>query len=217
MAATSHHHHARPALRYLLILDFEATCASPTPANFKQEIIEFPCLVYSLEIESLTAMFHEYVRPVYNPRLTPFCTQLTGISQWTVDSGEPFPNVWRRFLEFLADLCLADPPSSFIFLTCGDWDLGRMLPRQLELSGIEPPDTYGSSSVDFGSWINVKKAFAEFYGKPRVGGMLEMLHELDMQVEGRHHSGIDDCRNISRIVSRMREDGWRPELSGEEE
>ncbi|KZT59212.1 Exonuclease [Calocera cornea HHB12733] len=201
-----------PPLRYFLIVDFEATCASPRPPNFTQEIIELPCLVYSLEQEYPTAMFHEYVRPVLGPRLTDFCTQLTGISQMTVDSASTFPSVWRRFNEFLADLCLNHPPSSFIFVTCGDWDLSSMLPRQLELCNIEfpSPDT-GYTGVDFTRWINIKKSFAEFYGTDPPGGLLEMLHVLGMQLEGRHHSGVDDCRNIGRIVEQMRRDGWRPE------
>jgi len=206
-----------PPLRYFLILDFESTCASPRPPNFTQEIIELPCLVYSLEQEYTTAMFHEYVRPVINPRLTNFCTQLTGISQATVDSADTFPRVWRRFHEFLADLCLHDPPGSFVFLTCGDWDLRRMLPSQLELCDIDfPRREDGYTGVDFTSWINIKKAFAEFYESDPPGGLLEMLHVLGMQPEGRHHSGVDDCRNISRIVEQMRRDGWRPEGSQEE-
>lgn len=34
-----------------------------------------------------------------------------------------------------------------------------------------------------------------------------MLTVLKMELQGHHHSGIDDCRNIARIVVRMVEDG----------
>ena len=40
-----------------------------------------------------------------------------------------------------------------------------------------------------------------------------MLTTLKMDLEGRHHSGIDDCKNIGRIATRMLEDGWRPALT----
>ena len=40
-----------------------------------------------------------------------------------------------------------------------------------------------------------------------------MLTTLKMDLEGRHHSGIDDCKNIGRIAKRMLEDGWRPALT----
>ena len=34
-----------------------------------------------------------------------------------------------------------------------------------------------------------------------------MLNSLGMTFEGREHSGIDDARNIARIVLRMMKDG----------
>lgn len=48
---------------------------------FFQEIIEFPVLKVDATTFDVTDKFHEYVRPVYNPKLTDFCTQLTGITQ----------------------------------------------------------------------------------------------------------------------------------------
>ena len=66
-------------LKYLLILDFEATCGDAT--NGQHEIIEFPTLVYDLETDEVKATFHEYVRPEVHPTLTEFCTNLTGITQ----------------------------------------------------------------------------------------------------------------------------------------
>lgn len=66
------------SLKYLLVLDFEATCGDAVSCN---EIIEFPTLVYDLKEEKVQATFHEYVRPVIHPTLTEFCTNLTGISQ----------------------------------------------------------------------------------------------------------------------------------------
>lgn len=67
------------SLRYLLILDFEATCGDAVDG--RNEIIEFPTLVYNLEEDKVQSTFHEYVRPVIHPKLTPFCIDLTGITQ----------------------------------------------------------------------------------------------------------------------------------------
>ena len=66
-------------LRYLLILDFEATCGDAIEGQ--NEIIEIPTLLYSIEHDEVQATFHEYVKPVLHPTLTPFCTNLTGIEQ----------------------------------------------------------------------------------------------------------------------------------------
>jgi len=67
-------------LKYLLILDFEATCGDSVPSD-QHEIIEFPTLLYNLRQKEIQATFHEYVRPVQNPILSEFCTELTGITQ----------------------------------------------------------------------------------------------------------------------------------------
>lgn len=67
-------------LQYLLVLDFEATCEEGAPVG-PQEIIEFPTLLYNLDKNEVEARFHEYVRPIKVPTLTPFCTNLTGIEQ----------------------------------------------------------------------------------------------------------------------------------------
>lgn len=64
--------------KYLLVLDFEATCGDGIK---NPEIIEFPTLLYNFEQDKAEATFHEYVRPVENPQLTEFCTKLTGIEQ----------------------------------------------------------------------------------------------------------------------------------------
>jgi len=36
-----------------------------------------------------------------------------------------------------------------------------------------------------------------------------MLQYLNLPLDGRHHSGIDDCNNISKIFIKMWEDGYR--------
>ncbi|CCM05154.1 uncharacterized protein FIBRA_07363 [Fibroporia radiculosa] len=209
----SNRHHRRMAkcpLRYLLILDFEATCGDAV--NGQNEIIEFPTLVYSLERDRVEATFHEYVRPVVHPTLTPFCTELTGITQDVVGCADTFPTVWKRFQGFMDDTEGLSDPGAFIFLTCGNWDLQSMLPRQLILSKCESAlDESDNLTAPFNRFINIKHSFRKLYRLRRQQGMQAMLKDLKLTLEGRHHSGIDDCKNILRIVQRMRADGWRPE------
>ena len=87
-------------LRYLLILDFEATCGksgSGFPLD-QMEIIEFPTIVYDLQEGKEVGRFHEYVRPVIRPQLTEFCIELTGITQVCLVS----------ILIFIVSGCLSD-------------------------------------------------------------------------------------------------------------
>jgi ERI1 exoribonuclease 3 len=41
--------------------------------------------------------------------------------------------------------------------------------------------------------------------------MTGMLSYMKLGLEGKHDSGMDDCKNISRIVKKLREETWRPE------
>ncbi|KAI0080101.1 exonuclease [Panus rudis PR-1116 ss-1] len=193
---------------FLLVLDFEATCGD---AVSRMEIIEFPTLVYDLKQDKVISTFHEYVKPVLHPTLTPFCTELTGITQDVVDKADTFPEVWNRYRDFLKRQGVFDNPDAYIFVTCGQWDLKTMLPNQLEISeSTEGRDDSGELVSPYNRFINLKQAFRRHYKTRFNAGMLDMLSKLKMEVEGRHHSGIDDCRNILRIIQRMRSEGWEP-------
>ena len=123
-------------------------------------------------------MFHEYVRPVHYPTLTTFCTALTGIEQPTVDNADTFPDVWTRYLAWLAHVikALGDDSSSFAFLTCGAWDLKTCLPTQLSNAGLASqklPDLLRAKRV-----INVKNEFRKHYALKKAKGMDGMLKYL---------------------------------------
>lgn len=128
-----------------------------------------------------------------------------------MDAAQTFPDVWTRYQEFLKTHQLLDQPESYIVLTCGNWDLDAMLPAQLSLSGM---DTRNAPSEPhqppFHRWINLKDSFRRHYRLRRTQGMAAMLRDLNLPLEGRSHSGIDDCKNILSIVRQMRKDGWNP-------
>lgn len=135
-------------------------------------------------------------------------------SQETVDTADEFPAVWKRFRDFLDTHGLLEPEAldSSVFLTCGDWDLKTMLPNQLKLVDAEYGlDDTGCLISPYNRWINVKKPFRKHLGLPNHNiAMTGMLSKLKLDLVGRHHSGIDDCKNILHIVQKMREGGWDP-------
>ena len=61
-------------------------------------------------------------------------------------------------------------------------------------------------------WINIRKSYSNYYGFKRVK-LSVMLENLGMQFEGQQHSGIDDARNISRIVIHMLDDGFMMKIN----
>ena len=86
-------------------------------------------------------------------------------------------------------------PDDFAFVSCGDWDLGKMMPSQCALLGISTP-------AHFRSWINLKVSFSESHGK-WARGMSHMMDELKLPMQGRAHSGLDDCANLVAIMKEI--------------
>ncbi|KAJ3140825.1 hypothetical protein HK100_008996 [Physocladia obscura] len=192
--------------RYLAVLDFEATCID-TGTIQPQEIIEFPVVVLDTELGgAVVSEFHQYVRPQHHTRLSAFCTRLTGIEQHTVDAADGFEAVWAAFLRFVADRRLTE--LNTLFVTCGDWDLKTMLPAQLRL--LVSPDAgtpEATSPLVLRRWCNIKTAVNK-HANVSLKGMPSLLAHFNLPLKGRHHSGIDDSRNIAAIAQKLLEEGY---------
>ena len=123
-----------------------------------------------------------------------------------VDQEEDFTSVFSKFSKWLEENKLpsilketSHKEKTFTYVTCGDWDLNTMLPKQCNTSQIELP-------AHFHHWINVKKSFARSKKGNYPRTLSQMLKELDLVFEGRQHSGIDDVHNIVRIVQALAKD-----------
>ncbi|CAB4058671.1 THEX1 [Lepeophtheirus salmonis] len=172
-------------VHYFVVIDFEATCEERNPSNYKHEIIEFPAVLISSRTAEVVDTFHEYIRPLINPNLSTFCKNLTGISQKTVNARSKY---------------------TFSLVTDGPFDMGRFLYLQTRHSSIAFPE-YASK------WVNLRKCFINYYKpsynnihKTSTPGLQAMLTSLGMEFEGSPHSGIDDAKNIARIVIRLLKD-----------
>ncbi|KAJ3395874.1 ERI1 exoribonuclease 3 [Lobulomyces angularis] len=197
---------------YFMVLDFEATCCD-RDKRFVNEIIEFPIVVLDGRNGVKVQQFREYVRPTKNKVLTEFCINLTGIQQETVDEAALFPQVFNSAKNFYNKFHNENPCSRSIFVTCGDWDLKSMLPRQAKNSNVKVP-------VYFQEWINIKTPFKLYLANSKIKnnkrlGMPTMLKTFGLPLIGRHHSGLDDCRNICNITYKLIQNGILLEKTGE--
>lgn len=84
-------------LDFVGVIDFEATCTEVQNRNYPHEIIEFPIVLVDMKSLSIVSLqinikyclnnsikvdhFSLYCKPIINPKLSSFCTQLTGITQ----------------------------------------------------------------------------------------------------------------------------------------
>eukprot|EP01088_Endostelium_zonatum_P009130 TRINITY_DN22328_c0_g1_i1.p1 TRINITY_DN22328_c0_g1~~TRINITY_DN22328_c0_g1_i1.p1 ORF type:complete len:253 (+),score=60.86 TRINITY_DN22328_c0_g1_i1:57-815(+) len=194
---------------YFLILDYEATCEKDK-RTITQEIIEWPTCLLNAKTLEVEDEFQRYCRPTLFPQLTDFCTELTGITQKMVDEGDLIQDVWKAYREWLISKGLIDVNDqklkTFAFVTCGDWDLRTMLPLQFGNINKTIP-------TFMREWVNIKKEFNRLFPKKRAGGMPSLLAATGLKLEGRHHSGIDDCRNITRVLQVMLRDGGQIQLT----
>jgi inhibitor of KinA sporulation pathway (predicted exonuclease) len=189
----------------IVVLDFEATCQQGTPPD-PQEVIEFPSVLVSLRERAVLDSFSSFVRPTHHPQLSEFCRQLTSIRQEDVDGAPTFVEVLARHQAWLAGHGLGE--DDFAFVTCGDWDLVSMMPRQCVAAGV----SVSSLPRVYRRWINIKPVFVDTVRKARSYGMTSMLRSLGLKLEGTHHRGIDDCQNIARIALELAARGAKFEL-----
>ncbi|CAL4198549.1 unnamed protein product [Meganyctiphanes norvegica] len=185
-----------------VVIDYEATCEGDKPIDYRHEIIEFPAVIVNSKTRKIVSEFHSYVRPVINPKLSDFCTSLTGITQDKVNFAPEFSKVLSMFELWLHENNLTFEESgsrSFTIITDGPWDMGRFLIRQCSQSKIQFPKWALR-------WINIRKTYSNFYKTKRLN-LSDMLENLDMKFEGRPHCGKDDARNIARIASQLLKDG----------
>jgi ERI1 exoribonuclease 3 len=78
-----------------------------------------------------------------------------------------------------------------------------MLPKESTSLGFDIPSIYKC-------WINIKQDFATIHKLGKNKDMVGMLNDLGLELKGRHHSGLDDCKNIAAIAIKMIENGWTP-------
>lgn len=177
---------------YYLVLDFEATCNTVNAPDYPHEIIEFPAVLVSSKNKAIVDTFQSYVRPEINPALSDFCIQLTGISQAIVDAADTFPVVLQKFEEWMAQHGLHSQHKCII-VTDGPWDMAQFFHGQCKIAGVKYPSWAKR-------WLNIRKAFRNYYKKKMHYNLKAMLETLGLEFEGRPHCGLDDARNIARIL-----------------
>ncbi|VBB17692.1 exonuclease [Yasminevirus sp. GU-2018] len=195
--------------RFICVLDFEATCWENSNDH---EIIEFPSVLLkwrqttdskgktSHTVKEISRI-QTYVKPKINPSVSKFCLDLTGITQDTVNKGVPLKTAIRAHEDWLREHCGDDFEQNTTIVTCGNWDLQTMLPMDLKKTGLKTSKVYSK-------WVNIKEVFA-LITKTHSVPMVPMLKHFGLNLEGRHHSGIDDCHNIARIFTKLVESGLK--------
>lgn len=172
--------------RYYLVIDLEATTSEDgsLPA-LEMETIEIGAVLVDARTFEAVDEFQSFVQPVRHPTLLPFVTELTSIRQQDVDDAPLFPEAFEALHR-----TLIDPRRPLIFASWGNYDR-LQLERDCTLHSIEnnmPPH------------LNLKARFSDVQGLRKRYGMRGALNLCGLRLEGTHHRGIDDARNIARML-----------------
>jgi inhibitor of KinA sporulation pathway (predicted exonuclease) len=149
------------------------------------ETIEIGALLCDAATLAPLRELQAFVRPVRHRVLTPFCTQLTTITQADVDPAGRFPDAMAR----LAAFCEGTSP---LFCSWGAYDRGQ-LERDARFHGLALPRVLARH-------LNLKEAFSRRLGEARRYGTGQALRRVGLTFSGTHHRAIDDARNIARLL-----------------
>ena len=84
-----------------LVIDLEATTDEGGWPVTEMEIIEIGATLVNRDGREVDH-FQRFVRPLRRPLLTPFCRELTHITQANIDGAAPLTEVWPAFERWLA-------------------------------------------------------------------------------------------------------------------
>lgn len=187
-----------------IVFDLEATCGWPGE-NRQSEIIEIGAVKLNERLE-IVEEFQSFVRPVVNPELTPFCTELTSITQAEVDAAPTFDQVAMDFWGWCADRHKATLEASpFWLCSWGHYDKSQ-LRKDLLHWGMKTDMVNNHISIKHQHGAMLSKGMLVKHGETRRSkelargvGMMNALQMLGIEPTGTHHRGIDDARNTAKI------------------
>ena len=170
-----------------IIFDLEATCwpNELEARGKKQEIIEIGALKINKE-GKIDSRFESFVRPIFHPTLTSFCTDLTSITQVDVNQADRFPEVIKDFQDWIG---LFDE-EEYLLCSWGFFDRSALM-KNCKYHDIDP--------LWAKKHINMKDQYPRIKCTGRPMGLKRAVEAEGFDFEGIHHRAISDAENLAKI------------------
>lgn len=171
---------------WINVVDLEATCYEDNkwPEGETQEIIEIGIAEINLPERKIHKTRSIVVKPL-SSRVSPYCTQLTGWTQEAVDEQG------TTLLHACTQLQTDFSSRNRLWVSQGNFDR-KLFAKNCNMYGVPYP--FGDDHM------NISAVFSIFSGSYRKNGMKRQLDTLGLKLEGKHHSGVDDAKNIARVT-----------------
>lgn len=166
-----------------IVFDLEATCWEGADVG-QNEIIEIGAVKISSH-KQIVSEFARFIKPLKHPVLSDFCTRLTSIKQADVNSAQYFNVVAEEFKTWIGYSI-----EEYVLCSWGLYDK-KQFESDCKLFGMDT------------GWVtphvNLKQQYGSICKLQRAVGMKNALQLEGLSLEGTHHRGIDDARNIAKI------------------
>jgi len=170
----------------IIVIDLEATCWNgPIPQGQVSEIIEIGICLLNTQTGEVSKNKGILIKPERS-EVSSFCTELTTITQGLLDKEG------ISFNEACGILRDEYQGYQYTWASYGQYDL-NMMKKQCNFRGVEYPLSQNH--------INVKELFIKTKKLRKKVGMKGALNLLNIPLEGTHHRGVDDAKNIAKILN----------------
>lgn len=171
--------------RFANIIDVETTCWEPPEYKLDDElseVIEIGIAVVNIDSLEIIENDSVIIRP-QRSKVSKFCTKLTTHTQEYVDTGISFQEAMIKMKNDYNS-------EQRVFISWGDFDR-KMFENNCLDYGVKYP--FGPRHM------NLRNTFTMLHGLGSEPGLDEALEHIDMKMEGTHHLGICDAKNIANI------------------
>ena len=176
-----------------IIFDLEATCWQGKPPGYVSETIEIGAIRINSYGET-TGEYNRFIKPILNPRLSAFCTELTSIEQEQINRAKTFPDVIEEFQDW-CDIYETD----YLLCSWGAFDK-KMLIRDCQLHQLD---------ADWAErHINLKKQYQSIRKMRKPIGLKRAVLKEGFEFTGIHHRGISDAENLAKVFVKFL-DEWQ--------
>lgn len=169
--------------QHIVILDLEG----------KQEITEISSVIIDTNlqvIDSIQLFIKNYY--VCDKDFTNYVNYKYGRFSMNEKFFNECDTLYRQMRRYDNWIKSAIDPNKCIFLTCGNWDLRKQIPKQFPRYRVRIPDY-------FRRYINIKDVFTRLEGIESKG-MDFMMNYYNLKLMGNHHCAYDDVFNIAQVL-----------------
>jgi len=167
-----------------IILDLEATCWMGRPPKGINEIIEIGAIKVN-EYGEVLGKFSSLVKPVVNPKISGFCSKLTGIKQNQLNIAQTFDKVCDQFR-----LWITEEGEDYVLASWGSNDKGFLwndcLLHKLDTDWLQP-------------FVDIRTQYVNIARVKVKSNLRFVVEEEGFEFEGNEHSAFTDAFNTAKV------------------